>query len=60
MWTVIYIASNEDIAESMKSKLSSEGFLVKIRQTRISKQFEILVPKGEVKEVRDVLVTILP
>ncbi len=60
MWTVIYIASSEEIAETMKSRLSSEGFLVKIRQTRVSKQFEILVPKGEVREVKDVLVSILP
>jgi len=60
MWTVIYIASGEKLAESIKQKLTQEGFLVKLRQTNIAKQqIEILVPESELDEVQEVLKDIL-
>jgi hypothetical protein len=59
MWTVIYIAPSAKIAERIQDKLTEEGFLVKIRQSGMSRQFEILVPAGEVEEVQEVLSAIL-
>lgn len=60
MWTVIYIASGERTAGTIKQKLTAEGFLVKLRQTNIAKQqFEILVPESELDEVQEVLKDIL-
>ncbi|GAX89468.1 glutamate decarboxylase [Effusibacillus lacus] len=60
MWTVIYIASGEKTAESIKQKLTEEGFLVKLRQTNIAKQqYEVLVPESELDEVQEVLKDIL-
>lgn len=60
MWTVFYIAPSERAAESIKSKLTQEGFLVKIRPVNLSKQqFEILVPSGEVEEVREIFDSII-
>jgi len=60
MWTVIYIAPTSKIAERIKERLTSEGFLVKIRPINLSKQqYEILVPAGEVQEIQEVLNSIL-
>ncbi|BAH42357.1 MULTISPECIES: hypothetical protein [Bacillales] len=59
MWTVIYIAPSARIAERIQQRLTDEGFLVKIREGKVSKQYEILVPESELNEVRDVLGTIL-
>jgi ribosomal protein S8 len=60
MWTVIYIAPNSKTAERIQDRLSSEGFLVKVRQINIAKeQFEILVPESELDEVQEVLKDIL-
>lgn len=59
MWTVIYIAPSARIAERIQQRLTDEGFLVKVREAKVSKQFEILVPEGELHEVQEVLGTIL-
>ncbi|TKI56831.1 glutamate decarboxylase [Brevibacillus antibioticus] len=59
MWTVIYIAPSARIAERIQERLTDEGFLVKVREGKVSKQYEILVPESELNEVRDVLGTIL-
>lgn len=59
MWTVIYVTTSQKVAEKIHQQLTSEGFLVKIRQNKMIQQFEILVPKGELKEVKEVLATIL-
>jgi hypothetical protein len=60
MWTVIYIAPTEKIAERVRKRLTAEGFLVQVRSINLIKpQFEILVPSGEVREVREVLGSIL-
>jgi hypothetical protein len=60
MWTVIYIAPDSKTAERIKERLTNEGFLVQIRPMNLSKgQYEILVPKVELKEVQEVLPSIL-
>lgn len=59
MWTVIYIAPSARIAERIQQRLTDEGFLVKVREGKVSKQYEILVPESELNEVRDILGTIL-
>jgi len=59
MWTVIYIAPSEKSAERIKQRLEEEGFLVKIRPSGVSKQYEVLVPGSEVREVQEVLSAIL-
>lgn len=61
MWTVIYIAPTEKIADRIKTKLTDEGFLVQVRSINLTKnQFEILVPEGELQDVQEVLNSILP
>lgn len=59
MWTVIYIAPSEKMAEKIRDRLTEEGFLVKIRQINSSNQYEILVPEGELDEIQEVINTIL-
>jgi hypothetical protein len=60
MWTVIYIAPTEKIADRIRKRLTEEGFLVQVRSINLIKpQFEILVPSGEVREVQEVLGSIL-
>lgn len=60
MWTVIYIAPTEKMANMIKRRLTDEGFLVQTRPVNMSKgQFEILVPSGELEEVQEVLNLIL-
>ncbi|MBD2844680.1 glutamate decarboxylase [Paenibacillus sp. IB182496] len=60
MWTVIYIAPTQRIAETINQRLTEEGFLVQVRPINHSKQqFEILVPSGELEEVQEVLNSIL-
>jgi hypothetical protein len=59
MWTVIYIAPSAKMAERIQDKLTAEGFLVKIRQVSVSKQYEVLVPKTELGEIQEILNSIL-
>ncbi|MFC4776380.1 glutamate decarboxylase [Paenibacillus sp. GCM10023252] len=60
MWTVIYIAPSARFAESIKKRLTEEGFLVKIRAVNLSKQqYEILVPSGELEEIQEVFNSII-
>ncbi|WP_168122788.1 glutamate decarboxylase [Paenibacillus sp. HB172176] len=60
MWTVIYIAPTERMAENIRKRLTEEGFLVKIRPVNLSKQqYEILVPSGELEEVQEVFNAII-
>ena len=61
MWTGIYIAPTEKIADRIKNRLTEEGFLVQVRSINMTKnQYEILVPEGEQLDVQEVLNTILP
>ncbi|OEF95579.1 SPOR domain-containing protein [Desulfuribacillus alkaliarsenatis] len=56
MWTVIYISPTEKVAEKLRSRLTDEGFLIKVKQLSGSKnQYEILVPESELEEVQDAL-----
>lgn len=60
MWTVIYIAQSDKMAEFIQSRLVTEGFLARIRQANGSKQqYEIIVPESELDEVQEVLNDIL-
>ncbi|MCD8510804.1 MAG: glutamate decarboxylase, partial [Bacillus sp. (in: Bacteria)] len=58
-WSVVYIANNDLMAEKIKNKLSSEGFMVQLRE--LSKnpqkkgQVEILVPRSEAQDVVEFL-----
>ncbi|MFA6308709.1 MAG: hypothetical protein WC677_03045 [Clostridia bacterium] len=61
MWTVVYMAQNEEMVLVLKDLLANEGILVKIRP--ISKNvenndnyFEILVPEAEVEEAHSVII----
>ncbi|QNO15653.1 hypothetical protein HYG86_13140 [Alkalicella caledoniensis] len=59
MWKVVYIANNDRLAEKIKNKLSTEGFMVQLRE--LSKnpqkkgQVEILVPRSEAPDVVEFL-----
>lgn len=59
MWSVVYIANNDKMAEKIKDKLSTEGFMVQLRE--LSKnpqkkgQVEILVPRSEAQDVVEFL-----
>ena len=60
MWTVIYIAPTAKISETIRQRLTEEGFLVQVRPVNLSRQqYEILVPSAEVEEVQEVLNEIL-
>lgn len=57
MWTVIYVAHQEDDAQKVQAKLNAEGFLVKVK--KIGKLddaiFELLVPECEADEAHSVI-----
>ena len=60
MWTVVYIAANQKIAERIQQKLTAEGLLVKLRpigqvQPDSVYSVEILVPESEVNEALDII-----
>lgn len=60
MWTVIYIASTEKMADRICARLTDEGFLVKRRLVSGARpQFEILVPETELDDVKELLTDIL-
>lgn len=59
MWTVIYIAPSMKMAEKIQERLVAEGFLVKISPSKFGKQFEILVPEGELDEVKEAISSVL-
>ncbi|ADG83170.1 hypothetical protein Tfer_3182 [Thermincola ferriacetica] len=60
MWTVVYIAPNRNVAESLKTVLASEGLLVMLRPIGVPHlgefgAVEILVPESEVEEAMEIL-----
>jgi ribosomal protein S8 len=60
MWTVIYIAPTAKLSETIRQRLTDEGFLVQVRPVNLSKQqYEIMVPSAEVEEAQEVLNEIL-
>ncbi|PKM81556.1 MAG: glutamate decarboxylase [Firmicutes bacterium HGW-Firmicutes-14] len=62
MWTVVYIAPNRSVADSLHNVLSNEGLLVMLRAIGLphvgdSGAVEILVPESEVDEALEILNT---
>jgi hypothetical protein len=62
VWTVVYIAPNIKEAERIKSNLSTEGLLVKIRSIGLPQvgdngPVEVLVPESEVDEAMEIIST---
>jgi hypothetical protein len=60
MWTVVYIAPNKTMAESIKMLLNNEGVLVMLRTASFHSLgelgiFEILVPESEAEEAHEIL-----
>lgn len=60
MWTVVYIAPNQRVAERLQQKLTAEGLLVKLRpigqvQPDSVYSVEILVPELEVDEALEII-----
>jgi len=60
MWTVVYIAPNKSVADSLQKVLSNEGLLVMLRTIGLphvgdSSAVEILVPESEVDEAMEIL-----
>ncbi|PKM47184.1 MAG: glutamate decarboxylase [Firmicutes bacterium HGW-Firmicutes-8] len=60
MWTVVYIAPNRLVAESLQGILGNEGLLVMLRAIGLphvgdASAVEILVPESEVDEALEIL-----
>ena len=49
MWKVVYVVTNEDEAEELEEKLSSEGFLIDIVSS--GDNYQIKAPESEVDAV---------
>lgn len=66
MWTILYIAPNQAMAEMIKDMLQDEGFLVMLRSLGIgsayfgaASSFEVMVPESEAEEAHEILATFL-
>ncbi len=64
MWTVIYIAPTQNIAERYQHALAEEGILVQLRavgsyQLPNNISTEILVPESEAEEAHEILTCII-
>lgn len=64
MWTVVYIAYNDNLAQELKDYLNDEGIMARTRACGVSRdgessQVEILVPELEAEEALDLLQTYL-
>jgi len=59
MWTVVYMASNKDIAEKVKEYLTKESLLVKVRPVYNNpckdSYYEVMVPESEIEEAHSIL-----
>ena len=59
MWTVVYLAQKEEIAEKLRMRLEEEGLLVKVRPAggdKDNKGFEVLVPETEVEQAHGIII----
>ncbi|MBQ7717739.1 MAG: hypothetical protein IJT38_00335 [Clostridia bacterium] len=59
MWTVVYLAQKEAIAEALREKLENEGILVKVRRAGGNPEcegYEILVPETEIKQAHEIII----
>jgi len=64
MWTVVYVAPNDSIAQMLKDVLEQEGLLVMLRRTGVphmgaSGNFELLVPETEAEEAHEIVTSVL-
>ena len=58
MWTVVYIAKNNELAQKLRSALYDRNILVMIRASNrdASTGYEILVPGAEVEEALGIII----
>ncbi len=58
MWTVVYIAKNNELAQKLRSALYDRNILVMIRAINrdASTGYEILVPGAEVEEALGIII----
>lgn len=62
MWTAIHVVEGKNAANTIKDKLSQEGFLVKVRlfyREGENEAYEILVPEFEAQEAYSVLLNFI-
>lgn len=63
MWTVIYLAHSEKDAQRIEKALTTEGFLVKVREVGKNKNgqgtFEIMVPNSEAEDANMLMLEII-
>jgi len=59
MWMVVYIAPNRKIAYLLKELLETEGILVKLKESKVSKKeeknIEVMVSEIEIEEANEVI-----
>lgn len=60
MWTVLYIAASQSVAQRIKDYMEAEGILVRINPLGIkvkenNANFEVLVTEAELEEAQEVL-----
>ncbi len=60
MWTVVYIAQNQEAAQSLRSALETGGILVRLRPVSQAEDgcYEVLVPEAEVSEAHGIIIDI--
>lgn len=59
MWTVVYLAQKEEIAELLRARLEGEGLLVKVRRAGGNPDcegYEVLVPETEIKQAHEIII----
>lgn len=64
VWTVVYVASGWNEAESLKNRLADNGLLVMLRacgsdDDRLSRHIELLVPEIEVAEAHAIIMQLM-
>lgn len=63
MWTVIYIAPSQPVAEEIRRRLHDHGLMVKVREGGTGRgsadkrrvHFEVLVPESEAEEAHELV-----
>lgn len=64
MWTVVYIAPNQPMAEKIQRQLHAQGLMVKVREGGSSSRdpakkrrvhFEVLVPESEAEDAHELV-----
>ncbi|NLW59991.1 MAG: glutamate decarboxylase [Firmicutes bacterium] len=59
MWTVLYVAPNQTMANRIKDFMEAEGILIRLRPIGLREgsytNYEILVTEAEIEEAQEVL-----